>query len=66
MTFPNDRYQVIGVFADGISYDEVFAYPLRTMVEAGGVLITISSSDNSENVAHTCQWAKDNGVATKA
>ena len=55
MTFPNDLYQVIGVFADGISYDEVFAYPLRTMVEAGDVLITISSSSNSENVVHTCQ-----------
>ena len=66
MTFPNGRYQVIGVFADGISYDGVFAYTLQTMVEAGDVLITISSSDNSKNVAHTCQWAKDNGVATNA
>ena len=55
MTFPNDLYQVIGVFADGISYDEVFAYPLQTMVKAGDLLITISSSDNSDNVVHTCQ-----------
>ena len=54
MTFPNDRHQVIGVFAEGISYDEVFAYTLRAMVEAGEALITISSSDNSENVVHTC------------
>ena len=66
MTFPNDRHQVIGVFAEGISYDEVFAYTLRTMVEAGDVLISISSSDNSKNVVHTCHWAKGNGGAINA
>jgi len=50
MTFPNDRYQVIGVFADGISYDEVF----------------ISSTENLGNVVHTCQGAKENRVTSKA
>lgn len=54
--------ETITAIANDISYDDVFVYQLQSMAEAGDVLITISSSGNSENIVRTCQWAKDNGV----
>lgn len=58
--------ETITAIANDISYDEVFAYQLRTLARAGDALITISSSGDSENVVRACQWARDNGVATIA
>ena len=54
--------ETITAIANDISYDEIFVYQLRTLAEAGDVLISISSSGNSENVVRACQWAKKNGV----
>ena len=48
--------------ANDISYDEVFVYQLKTLASPGDVLITISSSGDSENIVKACRWAKDNGV----
>jgi D-sedoheptulose 7-phosphate isomerase len=58
--------ETITAIANDISYDEVFVYQLRTLADPGDVLITVSSSGNSENVVRACQWAKENGVATIA
>ena len=58
--------ETITAIANDISYDEVFVYQLRTMARPGDVLITISSSGDSENIVRAIQWAKDNGVATIA
>jgi len=58
--------ETITAIANDISYDEVFAYQLRTMARPGDVLITVSSSGDSENVVRALQWAKDNGVTTIA
>ena len=41
-------------------------YPLRTMARPGDVLISISSSGNSENIVRAVAWARDNGVGTIA
>ena len=46
--------------ANDISYDDVFVYQVRTLAGAGDVLITISSSGDSENVVRACKWAKEN------
>jgi D-sedoheptulose 7-phosphate isomerase len=58
--------ETITAIANDISYDEIFAYQLRTLAEAGDLLVTVSSSGDSENVVRACRWAKDNGVATIA
>jgi D-sedoheptulose 7-phosphate isomerase len=58
--------ELITAIANDIAYDEVFAYQLRTMAAPGDVLITISSSGNSENIVRAIDWARQNGVATIA
>ncbi len=54
--------EIITAIANDISYDDVFVYQLRSMAQAGDVLITVSSSGDSENVVRAAQWARDNGV----
>lgn len=54
--------ETITAIANDISYDDVFLYQLRTQAEAGDVLITVSSSGNSENIVKAAQWAKENGM----
>ncbi len=58
--------ETITAIANDISYADVFAYQLRTMAEPGDVLITISSSGDSENVVRAAEWARENGVAVIA
>jgi D-sedoheptulose 7-phosphate isomerase len=58
--------ELITAIANDISYDEVFAYQLKTMAAPGDVLITISSSGNSENIVRAIDWARSNGVGTIA
>jgi phosphoheptose isomerase len=54
--------ETITAIANDISYDEIFVYQLRTLAEKGDVLLTISSSGDSENVVRAAQWAKENGL----
>ena len=54
--------ETITAIANDISYDDVFLYQLKTMADAGDVLVTISSSGDSENIVRAGQWAKDNGL----
>ena len=54
--------EIITAIANDISYDEIFVYQLSTLAEKGDVLLTISSSGDSENVVQAAQWAKDNGL----
>ncbi|OAN49160.1 phosphoheptose isomerase [Paramagnetospirillum marisnigri] len=58
--------EMITAIANDLDYAEVFAYQLRTFARPGDVLITISSSGDSENVVRAIQWAKANGVGTIA
>ena len=58
--------ELITAIANDISYAEVFAYQLRTVAEPGDVLISISSSGNSENIVRAIDWARRNGVGTIA
>lgn len=58
--------ETITAIANDISYDDVFVYQLRTMARPGDVLITVSSSGDSENVVRALEWAKANDVATIA
>jgi len=54
--------ETITAVANDISYDEVFAYQLQSLGSPDDVLITISSSGDSENIVRACQWARDNGL----
>jgi D-sedoheptulose 7-phosphate isomerase len=58
--------EMLTAIANDISYAEVFAYQLQTFGRPGDVLITISSSGDSENVVRAMQWARDNGMRTIA
>jgi phosphoheptose isomerase len=58
--------ELITAIANDIAYEEVFAYQLRTMAMPGDVLVTISSSGNSENVVRAIDWARENGVGSIA
>lgn len=54
--------ETITAIANDISYADVFVYQLRTMADPGDVLITISSSGDSENIVRAAEWAKQNGL----
>lgn len=58
----SSNIEIITAIANDISYDDVFIYQLRSMAQSGDVLITVSSSGNSENVVRAVQWARDNGI----
>tara|TARA_R110002050_G_scaffold299467_2_gene465209 strand:+ start:27666 stop:28286 length:621 start_codon:yes stop_codon:yes gene_type:complete len=58
--------ETITAIANDISYADVFVYQLRTLADADDVLITVSSSGDSENVVRAVAWAKDNGIKVLA
>jgi D-sedoheptulose 7-phosphate isomerase len=58
--------ELITAIANDISYDEVFVYQLRTLAEPGDVLMTISSSGNSENIVRAIDWARGHDVKSVA
>ncbi len=54
--------EVITAVANDISYDDVFSFQIESLAKPGDVLVTISSSGDSENIVRACQWAKDHAV----
>jgi D-sedoheptulose 7-phosphate isomerase len=62
----SSHVELLTAIANDISYDEIFLYQLRTLSDAGDVLITISSSGDSENIVRAVDWANANGVHTIA
>jgi D-sedoheptulose 7-phosphate isomerase len=58
--------ELITAIANDIEYAEIFAYQLRTLAGPGDVLMTISSSGNSENIVRALAWARNNQIASIA
>ena len=58
--------ELITAIANDMSYPEVFAYQLKNAARPGDVLITISSSGDSENIVRAIDWAGENGMTTIA
>lgn len=58
----SSHLELVTAIANDISYDDVFAYQLASTGRAGDLLITVSSSGDSENVVRAAQWAKQNGI----
>jgi phosphoheptose isomerase len=54
--------ETLTAIANDISYDEVFAYQLKTLADPGDLLVTVSSSGDSENVVRAAAWARENHV----
>ena len=54
--------ETITAIANDISYDDIFVYQLKTLADKGDVLLSVSSSGDSENVVRAAKWAKDNGI----
>jgi len=58
--------ELITAIANDIRFDEIFVYQIRTLAEPGDVLITISSSGDSENIVRAIDWARAHKVHTIA
>jgi phosphoheptose isomerase len=54
--------EMITAIGNDISFDEIFLYQLSSLAKPGDVLITISSSGDSENIVRAARWAKENGI----
>ena len=52
--------------ANDSDYANVFAHSLSSLASKGDVLVTISSSGDSENIVRAIDWAMDNGLHTIA
>lgn len=60
----SSNIEIITAIANDISYEDVFVYQLRTMAAPGDILLTISSSGDSENIVRCVDWARENSVGT--
>lgn len=57
----NDNVPTMMAIANDIGYDDVFVVPLKNKMKRGDVVIGISGSGNSENVARAMEYANENG-----
>lgn len=55
---------VLTALSNDYGYADAFAHQVRAFVEAGDVVVAVSSSGNSENVIRAIQQAKENGATT--
>ena len=58
--------ELITAIGNDIAFDQIFAFQAQTAARPGDVLLTISSSGNSENIVKAIEWARANGVKTIA
>ena len=55
---------MLTAIANDISYEEVFAFQIKQYANKGDILLSISSSGNSENIIRAIEQAKSMGVIT--
>jgi phosphoheptose isomerase len=58
--------ELLTAIANDIGYAEVFTYQLQSQAVPGDVLVAVSSSGRSRNIADALAWARDNGLRTIA
>jgi D-sedoheptulose 7-phosphate isomerase len=61
-----DNIGLVTAFGNDLSYEEVFAGQLRSMMDEGDLLVAISGSGNSPNVLKAVAYANENGGKTLA
>ena len=54
--------EVITAIANDISYDDIFAHQLKLLAKPGDVVVTVSSSGDSENVVRAAKWSRKLGL----
>ncbi len=59
-----DNVPILTAWANDSSYDDVFAEPLRNLVQPGDVAVAISCSGSSANVIRALQVARGSGART--
>jgi len=58
----SSNVEIITAIANDVSYADVFAHQVRNLGRPGDVLVTISSSGDSENIVRAAETAKSNGM----
>lgn len=56
--------ELITAISNDICFDDCYVYQLKTAAREGDVLLTISSSGDSENVVRAIDWANANRLQT--
>ena len=59
-----DNIGLVTAFANDLSYEDVFAGQLRTMLDPGDLLIAVSGSGNSPNVLRAVEYANSIDATT--
>jgi phosphoheptose isomerase len=62
----SNNVELLTAIANDIAYEDVFAFQLQSLACPGDVLVAISSSGRSANIARALTWARDNGLRTIA
>jgi D-sedoheptulose 7-phosphate isomerase len=60
----SDNIGMLTAYANDLSYEEIFAEPLKNYAETGDLLVVLSGSGNSQNVVNAINAAKDLGLKT--
>lgn len=61
-----DNIGLVTAFGNDVGYDEVFAGQVRSLLEAGDLLVAVSGSGNSPNVLKAVRAAQEVGADTLA
>jgi len=56
--------EMITAISNDIKFDDIFLYQLESVAQKKDVLITISSSGDSENIVRAVTWARKKGIHT--
>jgi D-sedoheptulose 7-phosphate isomerase len=64
VTCLSDNIALLTAVANDIAYEDVFAEPVRSLVDTGDVVIAISASGNSPNVIKAVRAAHEQGAVT--
>lgn len=58
--------ETITAIGNDFSYDDIFSFQLSGIGQPGDLLVTVSSSGNSENIVRALGWARANGMKSIA
>ena len=59
-----DNVPLLAAWANDVNFTEVFVGQLRSLAQAGDVLIVLSGSGNSSNLVRAVEWAGEHGLTT--
>jgi D-sedoheptulose 7-phosphate isomerase len=59
-----DNEPMLTAYANDVSYDQVFAEPVRTYVRRGDVVVLMTASGNSPNILAAAHAAREMGAVT--